>query len=164
MIRTPVALTDIIARTNKFMLAVQQTKFETVSGSAGSVKGARLRDSGPPAAAAAAAANPPSSAPADGDPPAAETSSALAVAAASTPSSALADSDAPAAETSSAPAAAAASLPSSAPADGDAPVAAAAGNAETVEKCTVHAAVVCAESFDLRRESSFAIHTSLLDF
>ena len=54
LIRTSVALTDIIARTNKFMLAVQQAKFEDVSGSA------RLPDSGPPAAAAAAAASPPS--------------------------------------------------------------------------------------------------------
>ena len=132
LIRTPVALTDIIARTNKFMLAVQQTKFEIVSDPAGSVKGARLRDSGPPAAAAAAAANPPSSAPADGDPLAAETSSELAAAAAAnTPSRAPADSDAAAAA-----AAAAASLPSSEPADGDAPVAASAGSADTVNQLT----------------------------
>ena len=60
MIRTQVSLTDIIARPYKFILAVQQAKFEDVSGSAGSVKRARLPDSGPPAAAAAAAASPPS--------------------------------------------------------------------------------------------------------
>ena len=60
MIRTQVSLTDIIARTNRFMLAVQQAKFEDVSGSAGLVKRARHPDSGPPAAAAAAAASPPS--------------------------------------------------------------------------------------------------------
>jgi hypothetical protein len=108
LIRTPVALSEIIARTNKFMLAVQQVNFEVGSDSAGSVKRARLPDSGPPAAAAAASAIPPSSAPADGDPPAAETSSALPAAAADTPSSA--------------------------PADGDAPVAATAGSAETLEK------------------------------